>query len=76
MRRWMRVLVVGVIMALAVPVAVSAAATPDLVPGNPVFVALGDSWAYGQGASDPGTGGYVALLTGGLKESLDCLPAR
>jgi hypothetical protein len=43
MRRWMRVLVVGVIMVLAVPVAVSAAATPNLVPGNPVIVALGDS---------------------------------
>ena len=76
MRRSMRVLVVGVIMVFAAPVAVSAAATPDLVPGNPVFVALGDSWAYGQGASDPGTGGYVALLAGELREGLDCSPAK
>ena len=76
MRRWMRVLVVGVIMVFAAPAAVSAAATPDLVPGNPVLVALGDSWAYGQGASDPGTGGYVALLAGELREGLDCSPAK
>ena len=76
MRRSMRVLVVGVIMVIAAPAAVSAAATPDLVPGNPVFMALGDSWAYGQGASDPGTGGYVALLAEELREGLDCSPAK
>lgn len=76
MRRWKRVLVVGVIMVIAVPAAASAAATPDLVPGNPVLVALGDSWAYGQGASDPGTGGYVARLAEELREGLDCSPAE
>lgn len=56
-------------------VSAAASARPVLVPGNPVYVALGDSWAYGQGASDPATGGYVAQLTADLGESLDCLPA-
>jgi len=59
MRRRMRVLIVGLIMVLTASIAASAAAGPDLVPGNPVYLALGDSWAYGQGVPDPATGGYV-----------------
>ncbi|MEN8114806.1 MAG: SGNH/GDSL hydrolase family protein [Actinomycetota bacterium] len=76
MRRWIRISLVGMTMMLVATVAASAAAGPDLVPGNPVYLALGDSWAYGQGASDPVTGGYAARLTDGLVEDLDCLPAK
>lgn len=53
-----------------------AAARPDLIPGSPVYVALGDSWAWGQGADDPATEGYVPQLAAALREDLDCLPAR
>jgi hypothetical protein len=75
MRRLTRIWVIGVIVMLVAAVSAAASARPVLVPGNPVYVALGDSWAYGQGASDPVTGGYVALLTEDLTGSLDCLPA-
>ncbi len=53
MRRGIRVLIVGLIMVLTASIAASAAAGPDLVPGNPVYLALGDSWAYGQGGPGP-----------------------
>jgi len=37
-----------------------------------VYLALGDSWAYGQGATDPETGGYVPQLESALQEEIDC----
>ena len=43
------------------------AAKPDLVPGLPVYLSLGDSWAWGQGPDDPATEGYVPQLQGELK---------
>lgn len=76
MRRWTRISIVGMVMVLVATVAATAAAGPDLVPGNPVYLALGDSWAYGEGAADPATGGYVGRLSEDLKASLDCLPAQ
>ncbi|MEN8234656.1 MAG: SGNH/GDSL hydrolase family protein [Actinomycetota bacterium] len=76
MRRWIRISIVGMTMMLVASVAASASAGPDLVPGNPAYLALGDSWAYGQGASSPATGGYVARLAEDLTQSLDCLPAE
>ncbi|MEN8114050.1 MAG: SGNH/GDSL hydrolase family protein [Actinomycetota bacterium] len=63
-------------MMLSASIAASAAAGPDLVAGSPVYVALGDSWAYGEGASNPATGGYVARLAGYLRNGVDCLPAQ
>jgi lysophospholipase L1-like esterase len=75
MRRFVRVSIIGVIAILMAVVAVAASARPVLVPGNPAYLALGDSWAYGQGATDPVTDGYVAVLSGDLTEDLDCLPA-
>ncbi len=41
-----------------------------------MYLALGDSWAWGQGADDPATEGYVPQLADALREDLDCLPAR
>jgi len=37
-----------------------------------VYLALGDSWAYGQGATDPATGGYVPQLENALQKEFDC----
>ncbi|MEA2002011.1 MAG: SGNH/GDSL hydrolase family protein [Actinomycetota bacterium] len=53
-----------------------AVAKPTTVPGLPVYLALGDSWAYGQGAADPTSGGYVAQLDEVLQVELDCLPGK
>ena len=53
-----------------------AAATPAMVPGLPVYLALGDSWAYGQGATDPTSGGYVAQLDEVFQVELDCVPGK
>lgn len=50
---------------------------PAQVPGNPMYLALGDSWAWGQGAT-PGTesvNGYVGQLFVALRDALDCLPS-
>jgi lysophospholipase L1-like esterase len=55
----------------------TAIAKPDLVPGQPVELALGDSWAAGVRASDPDTTGYVPQLNRALREDgYGCLPAR
>jgi len=51
-------------------------ARPDLVPGQPVYLALGDSWAWGQGPADPATEGYVPQLQQELRVDLDCSPAQ
>ena len=50
-------------------------ARPELVPGLPVYLALGDSWAWGQGPADPATEGYVPQLQQELRVDLDCTPA-
>lgn len=61
-------------LALAV---VPATAAPGLAEAEsaPIYLALGDSWAYGQGAADPAATGYVPQLYQALGEGLDCLPA-
>ena len=52
----------------------AAAERPGLVPGQPVMIALGDSWAAGAGAT---TGNdYVSRLHAALRERYGCLPAR
>lgn len=55
--------------------AVPALAAKDTTPGLPVMAGLGDSWTWGEGATDPATGGYFALTNEILKAELDCLPA-
>ncbi|HSM02950.1 MAG TPA: SGNH/GDSL hydrolase family protein [Acidimicrobiia bacterium] len=74
MRRLTRVFVAFALVLVAVPVT----AAPGLAETGsaPIYLALGDSWAYGQGATDPATGGYVAQLYGSLKVELDCIPAE
>lgn len=59
-------------------VAIPVTAAPGLAESEsaPIYLALGDSWAYGQGATDPATAGYVAQLHGSLQEDLDCIPAE
>jgi lysophospholipase L1-like esterase len=75
------VLVGGV--AAAVP-----ASSPDLVPGLPVYLALGDSIANGQQSADVvpddywatvdawRANGYVAQFSEDLESTLDCLPGK
>jgi len=77
MRRSTKAMVVLAVLALAMT-AVAAPAAADgrgRARGHPVYLALGDSWAYGQGAADPTVGGYVVALTDDLREELDCHPA-
>lgn len=77
MRHLKRIWVMTMTMALVIGITSAAYATQtDLVPGNPVYLTLGDSWGYGQGATDPATSGYAAVLAGTLIEDLDCSPAQ
>jgi lysophospholipase L1-like esterase len=73
LRRWALLFAT---LALVTAAAAPALAEPELVPGRPAYLALGDSWAWGQAAEDPGQGGYVAQLHEALRSDLDCLPAR
>ena len=62
--------------------------SPDLVPGLPVYLALGDSIANGQQSADVvpddywatvagwQANGYVAQFSGDLESSLNCLPGK
>ncbi len=52
----------------------AAAKTGGLVPGQPVMIALGDSWAAGVGATSGN--GYVSQLHSALQERYGCLPPR
>ncbi len=77
MRRLTRLgALLGAFGLMSVLVAVPAVARPATVPGLPVYLALGDSWAYGEGSTDPAAGGYVPQLHRALQADLDCLPAR
>jgi hypothetical protein len=77
MRHLKRIWAMTMTMALVIGFTSAAyAAEADLVPGNPVYLTLGDSWGYGQGATDPATTGYAAVLADTLVEDLDCSPAR
>ena len=59
---------------LAAVTGTAAAERPAFVPGQPVMIALGDSWPAGAGATAGND--YVTLLHGALKDSYGCLPAR
>jgi lysophospholipase L1-like esterase len=54
----------------------AAGAKGDLNPGQPVMLALGDSWAFGFGASVPSETGYVPLVYHGLQEGFNCSPSE
>jgi lysophospholipase L1-like esterase len=70
----MRALLAALLLALAA--ATPATAAPErshgLAAGAPVYLALGDSLAFGIGASDPGVSGYVPLVHDALRENLPC----
>lgn len=73
MKRTKRALVVGWLVVLALPAA--AAPGPGAPPGLPVQLELGDSWTYGQGATDPAVTGYAGQFFAGSLEHIDCVPA-
>jgi hypothetical protein len=70
------VLLVSVLVLVGGAIASSAAAArPGTVPGLPLQLSLGDSWAFGVGATTPSQTGYVPLLHDALQEQFDCSPA-
>jgi len=76
MKRGRRVAVLLTVFVLVLAGLAPAVAAKDTTPGLPVMVGLGDSWTYGQEATDPATGGYFALTHEALRSELDCLPAQ
>lgn len=72
---WRCGVTVLVVCALLVAGTGSAAAKrPALVPGQPVMIALGDSWAAGAGATAGND--YVSRLHAALRERYGCLPTN
>ena len=63
MRRLLPLLAALLFLALLAP------AAPAAAKETPAYVALGDSLAFGVGASDPTGGGYVALTYDALRKS-------
>ena len=64
----MRLLRCLTVLAAALPLALLPAAPGQAAPPKPsVYLALGDSVAYGTGAADPMTQGYVPLLAADLQ---------
>lgn len=76
----MRMLLLGVLLIIvtSIPGATgtppSASSPASLSKRAPVYLALGDSLAYGTGASDPETYGYVPLVLSYLRASAPCQP--
>lgn len=57
---------------LSVGLAAPASAHPMKVLPHPVYLALGDSWAYGEGATVPAVDGYAPQLEKALERELAC----
>jgi len=72
-RRRCLVILVGAVLVIVGPGGSSAAGSPRGGSGDrqPLYVALGDSWAAGFGASTPAEG-YVPQLHAALRRKLDC----
>jgi lysophospholipase L1-like esterase len=72
----MRVALAALLLMLAVlaPAVPVAADQPGLAGDAPVYLALGDSLAFGIGASDPAATGYVPLVHDALRQRLPCRP--
>jgi lysophospholipase L1-like esterase len=60
---------------LAATLLITLAAAAPAMAAKPVHLALGDSWAFGFGATVPSEGGYVALLNQALQSEFDCSPS-
>ena len=77
MRQQKRIAVsIVTLMLLTVGLAAPASANTPEAGQKPVYLSLGDSWAYGQGASDPAIDGYVHQVEDALVQQYDCSPAR
>ena len=63
------------VAALAATLLIGLAAAAPAMAAKPVHLALGDSWAFGFGATVPSEGGYVPLLNQALKSEFDCSPS-
>jgi lysophospholipase L1-like esterase len=66
----------ALMLAAAVAVTPAAAKSPDKADRQPLYLAVGDSWAWGYGATVPGEEGYVPRLADELRESYKCVPAK
>jgi len=60
---------------LAATLLIALVAAAPAMAAKPVHLALGDSWAFGFGATVPSEGGYVPLLNQALKSEFDCSPS-
>ena len=69
------IVVLGSLTLLAAAGTATASSDVSAPRGLPVYLALGDSWAYGQGSTDPANGGYVGLLADELRTTTDCHPS-
>ena len=58
----MRVLFCSIALLVSAAIAAPAASAKPKKPVHPLQLSLGDSWAFGFGASDPSTEGYVPQL--------------
>jgi lysophospholipase L1-like esterase len=76
MQQWARLGVLFSVLALVAAATASPAAVakPGTVPGLPVQLSLGDSWAFGVGAAAPSEGGYVPRLNEALRQQYNCSP--
>ncbi|MEE8347033.1 MAG: GDSL-type esterase/lipase family protein [Dehalococcoidia bacterium] len=57
------------LLAAFLSLALLAPATPAAAKEAPAYIAIGDSLTFGVGASDPATGGYVAITYDTLRKS-------
>jgi lysophospholipase L1-like esterase len=60
---------------LAATLLIALVAAAPAMAAKPVYLALGDSWAFGFGAAVPSEGGYVPLLHQALQNEFDCSPS-
>jgi lysophospholipase L1-like esterase len=76
MKGLVRTLFVSALLLFGAATASPAAAdNPPTTSGAPLYLALGDSWAFGFGATVPSEGGYVPQLHRALQQGpYDCLP--
>jgi len=70
MKQFARLVVLIATLALAAAVTASPATA-----SKPVQLSLGDSWAFGFGATVPSEGGYVPQLHQALQQQFDCSPS-
>jgi len=68
------IVVLGSLALVAAAATTTGPSSKNVPRGLPVYLALGDSWAYGQGATDPAEDGYVGLVADELRETVDCHP--